>query len=425
MTYQKIAPMDGILSEFLFMLLFQRCLKQLENFYKRRHLIRNDLMFAIQIRVNQKNRLHLVAGGRLCTMVSQRLLCVPGQRTIVSPLRHAIAVVSRRHFFQKKTPPTCVDILKRNDTSFICSAVFDPTGRFIATCGHSSNIVKVWLRSPNSMATCVANISVHRQDVYSVAFHPRQPLLLVTCSLDKTVKLLRLSPNGTTATCIWTLDESKKGHSKGVIYIAFHPTDDVIVTCSIDRTAKVWCMSADGTSASCFATLEGHMGCVTSAAFNPNDSSMLATTSIDRTAKLWRMLKEGTATCIATLNGHSLEVYSIAFNPTNPFSLVTCSRDKTAKVWCMTLDGTATCMTTLEGHSDCVNSVAFHPFSPIMLTSSDDNTVVIWQMSPDGTSATCVATLKGHSCFVKSVSFDPTGYLILTGSWDKTSKIWN
>ena len=415
----------GLLTEFMLLFLFQRSLKQLENFYKRRHPNRNGLMFAIQIRVSRKNRLRFVAGGQLCTMVVQRLFCVPDQGAIIYPIRHAIAIVSRRHFFQEKPQPTCVDILKGNDVRFVCSAVFDPTGCFIATCGHSSNIAKVWRISPDSMATCVADISSHIGDVYDVAFHPRKPLLLATCSLDKTVKLWRLSADGKIATCITTLDERKNGHSKGVKKVAFHPTEPILVTCSIDGTAKIWLLSDDG--ATCVESLDesknGHRDCVTSVAFQ-SKGPFMATTGIDRKAKVWHMSPNYKATWVANLTGHESDVNSVDFNRIDPSLLVTCSRDKTAKVWRISPDGTAvTLVETLYGHTKCIHSVVFHPLAPIMLTGSDDNTVIVWRMSPDGT-ATSVGTVEGHSSFVRSVSFDPTGDSILTGSWDNTAKIW-
>jgi WD40 repeat protein len=290
----------------------------------------------------------------------------------------------------------------------------------------------------------------HRDFVFSVAFHPTEPLL-ATGSLDNIAKLWRFSPDGTAennmqATCVATLE----GHVEGVKYVAFHSTFPLLATGSYDNTAKLWRFSPDGSTVTCVATLAGHSNWVESVAFHPT-LPLLATVKSDFTTKLWRFSPNGSAEnnmrliCVAILQGHHWWVYSVAFHPTEPL-LATGSGDNTVKLWRFEPDGSAaTCVATLEGHSKSVMSVAFHPTLPFLATGSDTEThretyretdsrhdtakAKLWRFLPDGTAennmqAICVATLEGHRKRVNSVAFHPTLPLLATGSYDRTVKLW-
>jgi WD40 repeat protein len=133
--------MNGLLSQPALLRLFQTTRKQLEVFFPSRYSFRFYKTVDIAVVVS-RNRLLLVAGGRLCATVACRLLCLPGQRAIGSALIHARAIVSRRHFFYEASA-TCVATLARHSSYAILSVAFDPTGRFVATGSHD-NTVKVW-----------------------------------------------------------------------------------------------------------------------------------------------------------------------------------------------------------------------------------------------------------------------------------------
>ena len=120
--------------------LFQTTRKQLEDFFPSRYPFRFYKTVDIAVVVS-RNRLLLVAGGRLCATVACRLLCLPGQPDNRSALIHARAIVSRRHFFYGASP-TCVANLTGH-SHYVHSVAFDPTGRFVAT-GSSDNTAKVW-----------------------------------------------------------------------------------------------------------------------------------------------------------------------------------------------------------------------------------------------------------------------------------------
>ena len=165
--------------------LFQSTRKQLEDFFPSCYPYRFYKTVDIAVVVS-RNRLLLVAGGRLCATVACRLLCMPGQGAIGSALMHARVIVSRRHFFYEASA-TCVATLAGHSKS-VLSVAFDPTGRFVAT-GSQDKTAKVWRMSPDgAAATCVATLAGHSSYVSSVAFDPTGRFV-ATGSYDNTVKV--------------------------------------------------------------------------------------------------------------------------------------------------------------------------------------------------------------------------------------------
>ena len=161
----KITPLIADLVEQPVLLYgFQTTLKQLQHYYRCRYgsSFQPKAFHAMLNRVCSRSRLLLIAGGSLCTMLAKRLLCFNGECDVRDPVRLGRSVLSRRHFLDNSTP--------------ICGA------------------------------TLVEN----KNRVSSVAFHPTSPLLATGFyNFDKTVKLWRLSPDGSAATCVATLE----GHS--------------------------------------------------------------------------------------------------------------------------------------------------------------------------------------------------------------------
>jgi WD40 repeat protein len=91
------------------------------------------------------------------------------------------------------------------------------------------------MKTAKLRGNCVATLAGRSDYVRSLAFHPTAPLL-ATGSCDKTAKLWRFSPDGSTATCVATL----AGHGNSVEGVAFHPTAPLLATGSADKTAKLW-----------------------------------------------------------------------------------------------------------------------------------------------------------------------------------------
>lgn len=266
--------------------------------------------------------------------------------------------------------------------------------------------------------------SGHKKPVLSVSFHPTARLV-ATCGDDRSIKIWHLLFNSDgvmSATCVATLDKTNGGHRGYVYSVVFHPTEPVLASCSEDTTVKLWSMNRDGTSVTCVETLEVPDMSVLCVALHPT-APFLASGYKNATVKLWRRspgVVDKSRSCVATLDetngGHRGWVRSVAFHPTGLF-LVTGSNDNTVKLWQLSYDSdsmSATCVATLNesngGHSDWVLSVVFHPSAPLFASGSKDKTVKLWRMSGDrDMKVTCVATLDesngGHRDSVRCVAF--------------------
>ena len=181
--------------------------------------------------------LTVVCRSNLSMLLVKKLTRFRSECAVKCALKHAIAVLSRRHFVGLK----------------------------------------------DRAATCVSTLRGHGYSaVYSVAFHPSAPYL-ATGSWDSTAKLWLLNADCSAATCVSTL----QGHNSYVTSVAFHASAPYLATGSGDHTAKLWLLNADCSAATCVSTLERHRDSVTSVAFHPS-APYLATGSRDNTAKLWR-----------------------------------------------------------------------------------------------------------------------------------------
>ena len=180
---------------------FQIALKQLEVVFSTRHSVSLEInalnaAFAIGSRVCHQNRQVLINGGRLCSILAQRLLCFDGHCAFYHPLalRPGTSVLSRRHFFNNSSAPHVMNYVARLESHgySVNSVAFHPTAPLLAT-GSDDNTVKLWLlSSDNSSATCVATLAGHSSSVRSVAFHPTAPLLATgSGDDDETVRLWR------------------------------------------------------------------------------------------------------------------------------------------------------------------------------------------------------------------------------------------
>jgi WD40 repeat protein len=235
--------------------------------------------------------------------------------------------------------------------------------------------------------------------------------------------------------------------------LAFNPTNENILATGYSYgRVNLWNLSSGNSMATLDLPDSRDAGAVTSIAFSPDGTLLVAGTSRG-TALGWQLQlppphskkKVSTstnATATARLvmttppsqetdeygDSRRIPITSVAFNSEGTLLATGCGN--TAKLWSWRLlpDDLAsvTCVATLNGHTDSVNSVAFHPSGGVVCTGSSDTTAKLWSFSHNSPIvATCVATLSGHSDSINSVGFSPNGHILSTGSSDSTAKLWD
>lgn len=122
------------------------------------------------------------------------------------------------------------------------------------------------------------------------------------------------------------------GHKGGVLDIDFHPFNPYIVaSCSVDCTVKVWQIPEEGLKENmteAVQELRGHKRKVGTVDFHPTANNVLASTATDYLVQLWDIEK---GEKISTLDCHSNIIQSLTWN--NDGSLiVTSSKDKKLRV---------------------------------------------------------------------------------------------
>ena len=145
---------------------------------------------ALLTSIHPPQRLAVVCRGHLSALLVQKLTRFRSECTVKRALKHATAVLSRRHFVGlKDRAVTCVSMLRGHIHS-VFSVAFHPSAPYLAT-GSWDNTAKVWLLNADcSAATCVSTLQGLSRGVRSVAFHPSAPYL-ATGSEDSTAKLWR------------------------------------------------------------------------------------------------------------------------------------------------------------------------------------------------------------------------------------------
>lgn len=239
-------------------------------------------------------------------------------------------------------------------------------------------------------------IEAHTKAITSVAFSTD---FVASASGDKTVRIWRVRTG--------TLKHTLRGHSLGVLSVAFSSNKRFIASGSWDRTVRLWTVD-DGQ----LVRILPHRRAVTTLAFSPDDK-LLATGSSDKVVRLWEMPDGGTR---SVLYGHQDWVTSVAFSPDGVF-LASGSRDGTIRVWRISDEKL---VYILEGHTNWVTSIAFSPDSKFLASASRDGTVRLWRMS-DGA---LIYTFEQEGN-IRGVAFSPDGVLLASGSGSGTVRLWN
>ena len=290
-------------------------------------------------------------------------------------------------------------------TGRVCSVAFSPDGQYAAS-GSMDSTVKLWEVS-TGREVWTRKADSYSLWVYSVIFSPNGQYLASGSDYD--IKLWEIS----TGKEVWKLHAPLMLDS-----FAVSPDGKYVLLGSLhDAGVRLWEMSTDRE----VRTLKGHSGGVLSVAFSP-DGLYALSGSADETVKLWEV---STGKELKTFKGHPGDVRSVVFSPDGKYvlsgssfrpleagSLVPENHEETIKLWEVS---TGREVRTLKGHSEVVNSIVFSPDGRYALSGVADllpylTDIILWEVATGRE----VRRLKGH-VGVLSVAFSPDGQYALSG----------
>ncbi len=125
-----------------------------------------------------------------------------------------------------------------------------------------------------------------------------------------------------------------------------------------------------------------------------------------------------TGKTLTTYTKHSDVVTTVAWIPGNSGIVASGGKDRTVRVWHAT---GGTDIRSYTGHNDGIEAVAWSPDGKFIASASDDNTVHVWTAQQNGLDS----TYNHHTDVVRAVAWSRDGQFIASGSRDATVRIWN
>ena len=164
------------------------------------------------------------------------------------------------------------------------------------------------------------------------------------------------------------------------------------------------------------------IGSISSLAFSPKDSNILATGDFHNNVCIWKVNQGRKEQILLEENNnkssHDGLVRTLTFSPSGD-ALISGGEDKLIKIWNMKTKDDSNAK-VFQGHTKPVWSVAFHPSGSYIASGSDDKTLKLWNVL----TRQCIDTVQAHKETIWSVAFHPNGNYIVTASRDKVVKLW-
>jgi WD40 repeat protein len=301
----------------------------------------------------------------------------------------------------------------------VYSIAFSPDGTLLAS-GSWDAAIRIWTVPEFKEKWKLIG---HGSSVYSVAFSPCGTRL-ASCGLDKTVRLWDVDRGKLIGIM---LADSASQHGSLVTCVCYHPSGRVVASASSDNSIKLWLTKSLELS----TTINGHSESVWAVAFSPS-GERLASGSSDNKIKIWKCDAWGkpgaVPTCERTLQGHSCSVYGVAFHPDRRSSLMlSCSADGDIRLWDLSdLTATAGCRVATRVHNDVASTVVFSPFEAKAYSCSFDATVRSWDLSSTAKEFPYITTLQrpsGNKTF-NGLTVSPNGAFVAASGRDKNVHIW-
>lgn len=269
-------------------------------------------------------------------------------------------------------------------------------------CQHGSDVM-----SPKNFDSLFMNFLGHKDSVLSFDWN-HNGSQIVSVSEDAVI-------------IVWDAVTGEKKNSllprKGrVNQIRWNPDHSNRIAFTENNIIRLW----NAVTSEFLGDLHEHTATVTALCWSLN-GLQLATGSADNTIILWDtsdITLSSKYNIIKKLKGHKNNVTSIAWNPQNSNILASGSQDKTIKIWNLTKGKV---QRTLTGHTSWITNIEWSPRGDQLLSASYDTTIRLW----DGNTGKLIETFTGHKNWVTSISWNYGGTMIVSGSADRTVKVWN
>lgn len=257
----------------------------------------------------------------------------------------------------------------------------------------SPNRIKI--ENPNRLEN-IQTLRGHTDSVLSLRFSP-DGLMLASASLDKTVRLWRVSDGN--------MYKVLSGHKDVVYGIDYSPDNQVLVSGSNDETIRIW-RASDG---ELLRTIVDSWPSGGRVSVSP-DGTMVASASFGP-LRIWRISDGALVRILDDQN----KVGAVAFSP-NGDLLASGGFDNSARLWRVS-DGMPIKTFSADGF---VEAVTFSPDGSLLATGSSTGKITLWRVQ-DGS---VLRALTGHTKRIWSLAFSPDGSLLASASWDMILRLW-